>query len=108
MTNDFWDGSTTSTNLDVSAFFDSSVTEHLCRVLEMGVLVSFGLTRDGGAIGIAVLDDGRRRREYFRTPQDAADWLGLAAAALSGNGVGDNGAQPSSRQDPTRGRQKGR
>lgn len=108
MPNDFWDGSAKSAYLDIPAFFDSSLTDGICRVLEMGVLVSLGLTRDGGALGIAVFDDGRRRREYFRTSQDASDWLGLAAAALSGNGVGDNGEEPSARQDPTRGRQKAR
>lgn len=103
MDDDFWDSSGSGANLDVPAFFDSSVMERLCEVLSLGVLVSLGLTRDGGALGVAVFDDGRRRREYFRTSSDAEDWLRRAATALSGNGLGQTNGGPSRSRKPTRG-----
>lgn len=97
MDNDFFAGSSASTDIDLSAFFDSSVTEQLCGLLELGVLVSLGVTRDGGALGIAIFNDGRRRREYFRRSEDAADFLRLATESLSGLGVGSNGRNGSRR-----------
>lgn len=103
MNDDFWNGSTSATDLDLPAFLDSSVTDALTSLLDLGVLVSLGLTRDRGAIGIAVFDDGRRRREYFRQPEEAADWLRLAVATLSGNGLGPPAESPPRRQKPTRG-----
>lgn len=103
MTDDFWDATGTGSRLDLRAFFDSDVLQRLVDLLELGALISFGLTRDSGAIGLAVFDDGRRRREYFRDSHDAVEWLGRAQHAISGNGLGDSvGSRPASRK-PTRG-----
>lgn len=68
--------------LDVRAFFDSSVTERLAGVIDLGVLVSIGTSRDRGAISFTILHDGERDREYFRDPTEAADYLAHAAHAL--------------------------
>lgn len=103
MDEDFWSGSANPARLDVRAFLDSSVTDHLAALLDLGVLLSLGLTRDGGAVGIAVFDDGRRRREYFRHPEEATDWLGMAVKTLSATGLGDPADSPRSPQKPTRG-----
>lgn len=88
MTSDFWDRGSANDDLDLRAFFDSSIGDRLAGLLAVGVLVSLGLTRDRGALGVTVLDNGKKRREYFRRSEDCADWLQLATAALSGNGSG--------------------
>lgn len=104
MNETFWDGSAKGSNIDLPAFLDSSVLDGLIGVLSMGVLVSLGVTRDGGAVGITILSDGRRRREYFRDPEPAADFLRGAVDALgAGVGAATNGDRPVG-QKPTRGR----
>lgn len=103
MSDDFWDESSSGTHLDVPAFFDSGVVEGIGRLLGLGVLVSLGLTRDGGALGVAVFDNGRRRREYFRDSSDASEWLGKAHTALSGNGLGAPDSTRPAPRKPTRG-----
>lgn len=85
MNDEFWSGTATGNALDIAAFLDSSVTDGIGGLLAMGVLVSLGLTRDGGAVGVTVFNDGRRRREYFRQSSDCADWLQLARLALAPN-----------------------
>lgn len=104
MNDDFWAGTNNGNVLDLEAFFDSDITDALRRVISLGVLVSLGLTRDGGALGITILDAGRKRREYFRSAQDGSDWLHMAAAALSGNGSAQQPTGPPVGQKPTRGR----
>lgn len=104
MNETFWDGSAKGSNLDLPAFLDSGVSDGLIRLLSLGVLVSLGVTRDGGALGITVLSDGRRRREYFRDSASAADWLDMAVGALSGPGLGSTANGGPVGQKPTRGR----
>lgn len=103
MDDGFWDGTAGTNAIDLPAFFDSGVIEKLGEVLALGVLVSIGLTRDGGAVGLAVFDDGRRRREYFRDSTAASDFLGAAAASLSGNGIGAPARKPPVSRKPSRG-----
>lgn len=104
MNDSFWDGSATGSNIDLPAFFDSGVLDGLIGLLSMGVLVSLGTTRDGGAIGITILQDGRRRREYFRDSDVAGGFLRDAVDALgAGVGAATNGDRPVG-QKPTRGR----
>lgn len=103
MSDDFWDSTSSGTTLDLAAFLDSGFIERVGRILELGVLVSLGLTRDGGALGVAVFDNGRRRREYFRTSVEATDWLDTAHHALSGNGLGAPDSTRPAPRKPTRG-----
>jgi hypothetical protein len=104
MNETFWDGSAKGSDIDLPAFFDSGVSDGLIGVLSLGVLVSLGVTRDGGALGITILSDGRRRREYFRDSEAATDFLRGAVVALSGAGVGATANGGPVGQKPTRGR----
>ena len=92
--------------VDVAAFFDSSFSGELAAVVDLGVLVSIGTSRDRGAVSVTILFDGKRDREYFRSSTDAADYLRAAALALV-----ELGCTPGKREAPTvplasRGRQK--
>jgi hypothetical protein len=91
---------------DVRAFMDSSIPELIAGLLEMGVLVSIGTTRDRGAISITITADGEFDREYFRESSEAADYLRRAADALRTRfGPSAATSQPSA-QRPVRRRQK--
>lgn len=68
--------------VDVATLMDSSVPDYLWRIVMAGALVSIGRTSDGGALGVTVTLDGRWKRGYFRSSEDAADWLELAATAV--------------------------
>jgi hypothetical protein len=78
----FFDEQGTGSAVDVPALMDSGVPELLWRIVTAGALVSIGRTSDGGALGITVTLDGRWRREYFRDPEEATDWLLRAADAV--------------------------
>jgi hypothetical protein len=106
MTDDFFNGSDTRAAADIPAFFDSGVPKLIAELVAMGVLVSIGTTRDRGAITITVTNDGRWRRDYFRDSTDAADWLGLAIAAVSGRGIGTTATDRPVSQKPTTGRRR--
>lgn len=106
MTDDFFDSGSHAAVVDVPAFFDSSVPGLIGELVSLGVLVSVGTTRDRGAVSITVTNDGRYRREYFRSSDDASDWLRLATGALRGNGLGEPGTDATVTQKPTRGRSR--
>lgn len=83
--------------IDVPALLDSAAGRLIYEVAGYGALVGIGLTGDGGALGITITVDGRYRREYFRSAEDLADWLGgglddirtaieVARAKRNGNG----------------------
>lgn len=108
MQDDFFASSNGASVVDVPAFFDSGVPDAVARCVAMGLLVSIGTSRDRGAVSITVTNDGRHRREYFRQAEDAADFLRLAAAAVSGRGLGDPEGQAPTTRKPTRGRQTAR
>lgn len=54
----------------------------LVQIVQRGALLSIGVTSDGGALGITVTVDGRWRREYFREPEELANWCGEADEAV--------------------------
>ena len=78
----FFDEQGTGSAVDVEALMDSGVPALLWRIVTAGALVSIGRTSDGGALGVTVTLDGRWRREYFRDPEEATDWLLRAADAV--------------------------
>lgn len=103
---DFFNGSASGSIVDVRAFFDSGIPELIAELVEMGILVSVGTTRDRGAVSLTVTSDGRHRREYFRRADEAADFLRAAAAATRGVGVGDPGRDRPVVRKPSRGARK--
>lgn len=107
MSDDFFSDGNHASVCDVSSFFDSSVPKLIGDLVSLGVLVSVGTTRDRGAVSITVTSDGRWRRDYFRSSDDAADWLGLAAASLRARGLGLPETDRPVTQTPTRGRSRG-
>ncbi len=68
--------------VDVPALLDSAGAEALWEVVSIGALVSIGMTRDGGALGVTVTVDGRWRREYFRDPEELSTWMSEALPAV--------------------------
>jgi len=101
----FSDG-TKSSVIDCAAFFDSGIPGLVAGLLQMGVLVAIGTTRDRGAVSITITSDGAFDREYFRDSSTAEDYLRGADEALRAMGLGQsvNGDPPI--QKPTRRRQK--
>lgn len=57
--------------------------DHALTLLELGCLVSFSKSRDGGALSCTVTHDGQWRREWFRNAEDLAVWLGHGVQAVS-------------------------
>jgi hypothetical protein len=106
MDDGFFASSNGAAVVDIPAFFDSRFPDAVAQCVALGLLVSVGTSRDRGAVSVTVTHDGRHRREYFRDSADAADFLGLAVAAVRGPGVGDTGRQAAAHQTPTRRRQK--
>lgn len=88
-------------SVDVPALMDSKCAELSWRVVAAGALLSFGRTSDGGALGVTVTIDGRWRREYFRDPEELADWL--TGAADYAESIAEDLAASSARRKRSRG-----
>jgi hypothetical protein len=82
MTGGLFNGSTKGATVDTKSFLDSHIPERIAELLDMGVLVSLGTTRDRGAISITVTRDGEFDREYFRDSVEASEYLQRAADAI--------------------------
>lgn len=79
--------------VDVPELFgDADVVKGLAEIIQLGPLVSFGTTSDGGALGITVTVDGEWRREYVRSLDELKVWL---AEALPGVEALTGGPRPS-------------
>lgn len=72
---------------DVRAFMDSDVPKYISELVNLGVLVSVGSTRDRGAISLTVTLNGDWDREYFRDSFDAIEWLQRAVKTLRARGL---------------------
>lgn len=92
--------------VDVAAMLDSRITDHVAELVQMGVLVSIGTTRDRGALSLTVTLDGDWDREYFRSGDEACDWLRVAVTTLRSRGLGAIPTELPSVQQPVRRRQK--
>lgn len=87
--------------VDVAVLMDSQVPDLLWQLVTDGALVSIGRTSDGGAVGVTVTLDGRWKRGYFRSVEDALDFLGPACTAVSEEAA-RLAASPGSRKRPRR------
>ena len=69
----------TGSVLNLHSIDPDALKRALCQLLERGVGVTFGVTRDGGALSITLLDNGETVREYVRATEDINLYLtGLA------------------------------
>lgn len=89
--------------IDIAGFLDSDIPKQIAALVEMGVLVSIGSTRDGGAISLAIIHDGASSREYFRQSDEGLDWLRRATDTLRARGVGRDRDPSRSQQGAVRG-----
>jgi len=65
--------------LNLSSMDAETLKRTLIAVLEREVGITFGITRDGGALSITLLDNGETVREYVRATEDInAYFTGLA------------------------------
>lgn len=71
------------TQVDPAAFFDATAAEYLASLVAAGCLVSLYRTSDGGALGVSVTLDGEQEKDYFRTPEELAEWLREVDAAVT-------------------------
>ena len=93
-----WFDEGTGQPVDVAIILDGTgVTEALAQLVQLGALVSIGTTSDGGALGLTVTLDGKWRRQYGRTVEDFAAWLGGAIEAVEASG-GRPAASPGRRR----------
>lgn len=69
--------------IDVPKLLDSKCGEGIAELVNLGALVSLGLTSDGGALGVTVTVDGKWRREYFRDEDAMLVWISGAIPGVA-------------------------
>lgn len=72
---------------DLDSLLDATTLEHLRDLVGLGILVSFGRSRDGAAVAVTLYNDGAKRREWFRHDEELHEFLKEAVAALGPSGV---------------------
>lgn len=72
--------------VDLESLLDGSTLEALRDLVGLGALVSFGTSRDGGALSVHVRAGDIREREWFRLDEDLHEWLWDAVAVVRGEG----------------------
>jgi len=92
--------------VDCEALLDSRAANLIGGLLQMGVLVALGTSRDRGALSVTITNDGAYDREYVRDLDSLVDYLGRATAALRSMGVGTGEPEPARPHRATRSRQK--
>lgn len=83
---DWFAGNGHGGSVDATALV-SDASDALGALVQLGALVSVGITSDGGALGVTVTLDGRWRREYFRGTEDMLAWLAEAIEAVKSSPV---------------------
>ena len=69
----------TGSILDLDSIDPDTFKRAVLSLLKRAVGITFGVTRDGGALSITILDDGETVREYVRATEDINLYLtGLA------------------------------
>jgi len=69
----------TGSVLDLDSIDANTLKRALLELLKRAVGVTFGVTRDGGALSVTLLDNGENIREYVRATEDINLYLsGLA------------------------------
>jgi len=70
--------------VDVDALLDATTTELVRELVRLGALVSFGTSRDGGALSVHVRSGEIRDRDWFRSDEELHDWLDSAVELIRG------------------------
>lgn len=79
---DWFEAAGSGSQVDAAEILSGLAAQGMTELVDAGALVSVGKTSDGGALGFTVTVDGRYRREYFRTAEDLALWIGEALPAV--------------------------
>lgn len=79
----FFDRGSRRAVVDVRALLDESTREYVADLVALGVLVSVGLSRDGGALSVTLTSGGEWVREWFREHTDLVEWLADAHRELT-------------------------
>lgn len=107
---DWFDGGGSGALVDVSQVLSAGPLDAVVGIVGAGALVSFGLSRDGGALAVTVTVDGRWRREWFREGDDLDAWLEGARRAVdalvgspppAGQGSNNGASKPPRRRQKT-------
>lgn len=69
--------------LDPAIVVEAGNVGAILDVVRLGAMVSVSLTRDEGAVRIAVTNDGKSKAEYFRDPMELGSWLVNAHKAVT-------------------------
>lgn len=83
MTGGWLQGGGGGKRVDVHEVVGTTAMKGLLEMVEAGALVSLGTTSDGGALGITVTVNGEWRREYVRSIDEMAAYLGEAVPAVT-------------------------
>jgi hypothetical protein len=67
----------------VAEVVSPSVVELLCEIVTLGAMVSFGTSKDGGALSVTVTWSGEWDREWFRLEEELVEWLREAVVIVS-------------------------
>jgi hypothetical protein len=103
---DWFDEGSAGSGVDLPALLDSHVVDAILDVVGAGALVSLGVSRDGGAVGVTVTSDGRWRRDWFRESEPLAVWLRGAFTSIVTPATQPSSSARGSRSRPRRGGQK--
>lgn len=77
-----WNDSSTKGRVDLASLLDATSMEHLIDLVALGALVSFGTSKDGGALSVHVRCGDVKNREWFRSDEELHDWLSEGVTAL--------------------------
>jgi hypothetical protein len=99
---DWFDATDGGATVRLRDVLDSRADDLVAGCIEAGALVSIGMSRDLGSVGVTVTLDGRWRRGWFRDSDDAVVWLEAAVAAVHGAGSSPASSGEGKRQRPRR------
>lgn len=68
--------------VDLECLLDATTLELVRELVGLGALVSFGTSRDGGALSVHVRCGEIREREWFRLDVELHEWLGEGVDAV--------------------------
>lgn len=81
-----WNGKSSSGLVDLASLLDATTSELLQELVALGALVSFGTSKDGGALSVHVRCGDVKNREWFRSDEELHEWLRDGCIALGGGG----------------------